>query len=99
MYKLTFEKCVWIVKQVLRGVTRVKVALAQKVSYRAVRYVMETYAQHGWDGLHDHKTGRSEIVLNRTVEIIIVDLRRRFGYGACRIEQLLKQKGFLISHR
>jgi putative transposase len=26
-------------------------------------------------------------------------LRKRFGYGACRIEELLKQKGFSISHR
>lgn len=99
MYKLTYEKRVWIVKQVLRGVPRVKVALAQKVSDRALRQIMESYRAFGWDGLRDHKTGRSEVVLNKNAEVIIVDLRRRFGYGALRIEQLLKQNGFGISHR
>jgi len=99
MYKLTFKKRVWIVKQVLRAVPRVKVAKAQSISDRAVRQIMQKYAEYGWDGLKDHKTGRPETVLNRNAVIIILDLRKRFGYGACRIEQLLKSKGFSISHR
>ena len=60
---------------------------------------MKTYNEEDWDGLRDHKTGRSETVLNPNAEAIILDLRRRFEYGACRIEQLLKQRGFSISHR
>ncbi|MBI2668515.1 transposase family protein [Candidatus Woesearchaeota archaeon] len=52
-----------------------------------------------WDGLKDHKTGRSETILNQTTAIVILDLRRRFGYGPCRIEQTIKQKGFAVSHR
>lgn len=99
MYKLNFKKRVWIVKQVLKGVPRVDVALSQRVSDRAVRDIMRMHADFGWDGLHDHKTGRSEIVLNQNAVIVILDLRKRFGYGACRIEQLLKNKGFGISHR
>jgi putative transposase len=51
------------------------------------------------EGLKDCKTGRPETVLNTNAEIIIFDLRKRFGYGACRIEELLKQRGFSISHR
>ncbi|MFH1053728.1 MAG: hypothetical protein V1740_04925 [Candidatus Woesearchaeota archaeon] len=43
-------------------------------------------------------TGRPVKIMNRNAEIIILGLRR-FGYGACRIEQLLKKKGFNISHR
>lgn len=99
MYKLTFEKRVWIVKQVLRGKPRVNVALAQRISDRSVRQIMRAYSEFSWDGLKDHKTGRPELQLNRSAEIIILDLRRRFGYGACRIEQLLRKKGFGISHR
>jgi len=99
MYKLTFEKRVWIVKQRLNGVPTNKIALAQKVSRMTLFNVMACYNQYGWDGLKDHKTGRSEITLNTNAEIIILDLRRRFGYGACRIEHLLKSKGFDISHR
>lgn len=99
MYRLSFEKRVWIVKQVLKGISPARAALAQNVSDRTVRDLMVSYKEYGWDGLKDHKTGRPEIVLNPNAEIIIFDLRQRFGYGPCRIEQLLKQKGFSISHR
>jgi transposase InsO family protein len=99
MYKLNFKKRTWIVKQVLKGVPRVKVALAQEVSNRSVRSIMQTYKEYGWDGLKDHKTGRPETILHRNMEIIILDLRIRYRYGACHIEQILKREGFLISHR
>lgn len=99
MYKLSFEKRMWIVKQHLREVQTSKLALSQRVTPRTVQKLAHIYNEYGWEGLKDHKTGRSEVVLNRNAEIIILDLRSRFGYGACRIEQLLKQKGFGISHR
>lgn len=99
MYKLSFEKRVWIVKQILKGEQVGKTASAQKVSRIAVFKLVQKYKEFGWDGLKDHKTGRPETVLNQNAEVIIFDLRRRFGYGPCRIEQLLKLKGFSISHR
>lgn len=99
MYKLTFKKRVWIVKQHIGGFPASQIALAQKIHRSAVYQILETYKEYGWDGLKDHKTGRSEIILNQSAVIIILDLRKRFGYGACHIEQILKQKGFLISHR
>lgn len=99
MYKLSFEKRVWIVKQLLKGNSLVKLALAQKVHRSLIYQLKEKYKTYGWDGLKDHKTGRSEVKLNKNAEIIILDLRMRFGYGACRIEQLLKEKGFSLSHR
>jgi len=99
MYKLTFDKRVWIIKQYLKGVPTSKIALSQLVTPRTVQSLVSIHNRFGWDGLKDHKTGRSETVLNQTVEIIILDLRQRFGYGACHIEQILKQKGFSISHR
>lgn len=99
MYKLNFKKRVWIVKQYTKGTSIKDIALSQKISRISVFKTVQRYKQHGWDSLKDHKTGRSETVLNTNAEIIILDLRERFGYGACRIEQLLKQKGFSISHR
>lgn len=99
MYKLNFKKRVWIVKQCLNGVSVSKVALSQKVHRRCVYQILDKYKIYGWDGLKDHKTGRSEVVLNPNTEIIIVDLRNRFKWGAVRIEQHLKEKGFLVSHR
>lgn len=99
MYKLTFEKRTWIVKQYNKGISASKIALVQKVHRSVIYQIIEKYKLDGWDGLKDHKTGRPENSLSRNAEIIILDLRRRFGYGACRIEQLLRRKGFGISHR
>jgi putative transposase len=99
MYKLTFEKRAWIIKQFLRGVSPSKLAMAQKINRSAVYKIISAYNEFGIDGLTDHKTGRPERTLSRNAEIIIFDLRKRFGYGACRIEHLLKSKGFGISHR
>ena len=99
MYKLTFEKRVWIVKQKIKGHSPSKIALAQGVSDGIIRRIYRIYKEEGWEGLKDHKTGRTETQLNKNAEIIILDLRNRYGYGACHIEQLLKKKGFSISHR
>jgi putative transposase len=99
MYKLTFEKRVWMVKQILKGKSQLDVASAQKISDRALRKIITKYKEFGFDGLKDHKTGRHETTLNQNAETIIFDLRRRFGYGPERIEHLLKSKGFGISHR
>lgn len=99
MYKLDFKKRVWIVKQYLRKVPTSKIVLSQNISRMSVSNLVREYNQFGWDGLKDHKTGRPQNVLNQTAVIIIIDLRKRFGYGACHIEQILKRKGFKISHR
>src|SRR3989344_5887243 len=89
MYKLTFEKRVWIVKQYLKSKSTSIIALSQKVTPRTVQKIVKIYNQDGWDGLKDHKTGRRETTLNQNAEIIIFDLRKRFGYGPERIEYLL----------
>lgn len=99
MYKLNFKKRVWIAKQHNLGNSVLNIALAQKINRRCVYQIVERCNQYGFDGLKDHKTGRPETKLNANAEILIFDLRKQFGYGACRIEQLLKQKGFGISHR
>ena len=99
MYELNFKKRVWIVKQRLKGVSTSKVALSQSISTRTVQKLVKAYTESGWDALKDHKTGRPETVLNKNAEIIILDIRKQYGYGACHIEQILKKRGFAISHR
>lgn len=99
MYKLNYKKRVWIVKRYLKGNSTSRIATAQNITRMTVSNLVRCYKEFGWDGLKDHKTGRPETLLNRNSEIIILDLRTRFGYGACRIEQLFKKKGFSISHR
>lgn len=86
-------------KKRLKGVSPSKIAMAQGISEGMVRRLVRIYKEFGWDGLKDHKTGRPETSLNKNAEIIILDLRKRYGYGACHIEQILKNRGFGISHR
>jgi len=99
MYKLSFKKRVWIVKQYLRGMPTSKICLAQKISRITVSNLIKSYNQDSWNGLKDHKTGRPETQLNKNAEIIILDIRKQYGYGACHIEQILRKRGFAISHR
>ena len=99
MYKLTFKKRVWIVKQYLNKKMTSRIALSQNVSDRTVQNLVKIYNEFGWDGLVDHKTGRNEVVLNEKAAEKIINLRKSFGYGACHIEEILKREGFSISHR
>jgi len=98
MAKLTFKKRIWVVKQYHKDVSASDIALAQKINRSAVYQILEKYDEFGWDGLKDLKTGRPEIELNPKVANKIIDLRKQFGYGACRIEEVLKKQGFGISH-
>ena len=99
MYKLNFKKRVWIIKQKLSGTSTAKICNSQGISRMTVSKLMKVYGEFGWDGLKDHKTGRPELQLNPKAEIVILDLRKKYGYGACHIEQILKKRGFGISHR
>jgi len=99
MYKLNYTKRVWLVKQHLKGASSSKIALAQGVTRMTISNLISQYNQFGWDGLKDHKTGRPETTLNPKVEDMILELRKKHEYGACHIEQILKRKGFSISHR
>jgi len=87
------------VKQFQRKIPVSEIARAQKINRRTLYKIIAKYKEFGWDGLKDHKTGRPETVLNANAQIIILDIRKRFGYGPCHIEQILKRKGFGISHR
>lgn len=99
MYKLTFKKRVWIVKKKLSGMPTLKICRPHNVSRMTVSKIMRKYDEFGWEGLQDHKTGRPETVLNPKMVNLILDNRKKHKYGACMIEQFLRRKGFLVSHR
>lgn len=99
MTKLTYTKRIWIVKQYKKGVSASKIALAQKINRRCVYQILEKYNNYGWEDLKDHKTGRPELILSPKAQDVIIALRKKRGYGALNIEQILKKKGFSISHR
>lgn len=99
MFRLTYKKRVWIVKKHLFGISASDICLAQGINRRTVYKLLNRYKEYGWGGLQDHKTGRPETILNHKAQDIILALRKEHCYGATRIEQLLRNKGFGISHR
>jgi transposase len=99
MYKLTFEKRLWIIKEYKKGVSITKLAESQKINRRTVYKIIEKHKNDDIFGLKDHKTGRSETILNKKSADLILKLRKEHKYGACHIEEILKSKGFSISHR
>ena len=68
MYKLTFEKRTWIVKQYIRGKSTNSIALSQNVTQMTISNLIRTYNEFGGDGLKDHKTGHPETVLNQNAK-------------------------------
>jgi putative transposase len=99
MYKLTFEKRSWIIKQIQKGIQISDIAQSQKVSDRTIRKIHNNFKVYGIEGFKDHKTGRPETILNEKSADLILKLRKEHKYGACHIEEILKSKGFSISHR
>ena len=99
MYKLTFKKRAWIVKQFQKGQSAIEIAKSQKINKSCIYQIISKFKESGWDNLKDHKTGRPETLLNENAQIIVLDIRKRYNYGALNIEQILKKRGFGISHR
>ncbi len=71
----------------------------KKLTKSCIYQIISKFKELGWDNLKDHKTGRPETLLNENAQIIILDIRKRYNYGALNIEQILKKRGFGISHR
>lgn len=96
---LTFKKRVWIVKKFLKTNDYKRIAVAQKIHWRTVYKLVKKYREDEWDNLRDHKPGRPSIALNPKMVDIIKQERLKTGYGACKLELVLRNKGFGVSHR
>lgn len=96
--KLDYTRRLGIIKFYLRN--RKKSWIAQKfnVSRQTVYDIIKKYETDDIYGLEDHKTGLLRIPLNPVFYANIISIRKETGWGACRIENYFKQKGFLVSH-
>lgn len=99
MTRLTYKKRVWIVKEFLKWKDYKRAALAQRISWRTVYKLVNKYKEWGWEGLKDHRPGRPSEPLNHKMVELIIKERKRTGYGACKLENVFRSKGFGISHR
>jgi len=68
------------------------------VSSRTVYNIINCYKLEGAFGLQDKKPGKLKEPLNAAFYANVLKLRLDNGWGALRIENYFKKKGFLVSH-
>ena len=87
-----------IVQRWNNGWSAIKIAKRFNVSPRTVYNVLARFRLEGVFGLQDRKPGVLRTPLNPVFYANIVSLRKKTGWGACRIEKHFKKKGFSVSH-
>lgn len=75
-----------------------RIAQRFKISRTTVYNIIKSYKKDGTYGLEDHKPGPLREPLNASFYANVVILRKKFDWGACRIEKYFNRKGFSVSH-
>ena len=96
--KLTYRARLQIAKQYNYCKSATKLAQKNKVSRQTIYDVLRRFEQTDVYGLEDHRPGVRRETLNPIFYANIVDLRKRNGWGACRIERHFRKLGFSVGH-
>lgn len=89
----------WIVYKKLQGWSSGEIAAHLRVSERTVLRWWEVYRASGWSGLKI-KSKRPGTIHHTPDEVIkqVLELRKKKGWGSCKIEARMKEKGVQIGH-
>lgn len=96
--KLTYRARLKIVKQSFYIKNIAKIARINHVSRQTVYDVIRRFEETGVYGLEDHRPGARRDTLNPSFYANIVDLRKKHGWGACRIQKHFNILGYRVSH-
>jgi transposase len=96
--KLTYRARLQIVKQHFCCKSVTKLAQKHNVSRQTIYDVLRRFEETDVYGLEDHRPGARRETLNSSFYANIVDLRKRNGWGACRIESYFRKIGFFVGH-
>jgi len=96
--KLDYVTRLGIIKFYLRKRKKSWIAEKFNVSRQTVYDIINKYLADDVYGLEDHKTGVLRTPLNPIFYANTVSVRMETGWGACRIENYFKAKGFLVSN-
>ena len=96
--KLDYRLRLGIIKRITAGWHMSRVAKRFQVSRTTVYRIYKQYQQEDVYGLEDHKPGPLRNPLHPSFYANILDLRKKTGIGACRIEKHFKKRGFSVSH-
>ncbi len=96
--KLNYRIRLNIIKHYIRKWKKSRIAKKFKVSRQTIYNLIKKFEKDGVYGLEDHKTGLLRRPLNPHFYVNIITMRKRTSWGALRLEQHFKNKGFLVSH-
>jgi len=96
--KLDYQKRFRIVVEYNKGKNMKDISTKAAVSRQTIYTILEKYQVDGLHGLEDHKTGSFKTPLNASFYANVVNLRKKYSWGACRLEKYFKGEGFSVSH-
>jgi transposase len=95
---MTYRLRLNVIKAVLGNWKLKKIANRFEISRQSVYDIKNKYLKYGLSGLEDHKTGKLRNPLHPTFYVNIIDLKKKYSWGACKIETFFRKKGFFVSH-
>lgn len=96
--KLNYRLRLNIIKAIYAGWTKTRIANRFEVSRTTIYKIKKQYDSEDVYGLEDHKPGPLRIPINPNFYANIVEIRKKCGFGACRIEKYFKKRGFYVTH-
>ena len=96
--KLNKSQRMEILQRLNNGWKKCRIAKRFGVSRQTIYDIQNKYFMQGINGILDHKPGPLREPLSPNFYANIIDIRKRFDWGACRIEKYFNSKGFSVSH-
>lgn len=96
--KLNYKTRLEVIKFHLRHRRDAWIARKFKISRQSVKNIIKRYYEEDVFGLQDRIPGKLRESLNPIFYANVVEIRTKTGWGACRIENYFKTKGFSVSH-
>lgn len=96
--KLNYRLRLNIIKAIKAGWKKTRIASRFDVSRTTIYNIKQRYEKDDVYGLEDHKTGLLRVPLNPNFYANVIEVRKKYGFGACGIEKYFKKKGFYVTH-
>ena len=96
--KLNYRLRLNIIKAIYGKWSISKIAMRFEVSRVSIYKIKKKYLFDDVYGLEDHKPGPLCTPINPIFYANILDVRKKYGVGACGIEKYYKKRGYSVSH-
>jgi transposase InsO family protein len=96
--KLSKSERMLILQRWNNGWKKTRIAKRFGVSRQTVYDIISRYQTDGIYGILDHQPGPLRLPVNSNFYANIIDIRKKYDWGACRIEKYFNKKGYSVSH-